>query len=58
MTRQDRPLYPEHGEEYHTQMAAAKQLYNEWVASRLKRNGVKLFAVRSNSLEESTDADI
>jgi flavorubredoxin len=58
VTRHDKPLYPEHGEEYHTQMAEAKQLYDEWVASRQKRSGVKLFAVRSNSLEEITHADI
>jgi len=52
-----KPLYPEHGMLYDLAMMEAEQEYKEWVNSRKKRKGVKVYAVRTNKLENA-DADI
>ena len=53
------PLYPDqHGMLYDVAMMEAEEEYNAWVNSRKKRKGVKVFAVRTNKLEENADADI
>jgi hypothetical protein len=53
-----KPLYPEHGMEYDLAMIAAEKEYAQWLADRKKRKGVKVFAVRTNKLEETADAGI
>lgn len=53
-----KPLYPEHGMLYDLAMMEAEQLYKEWLKSRKGKKGVKVFAVRTNKLEETADADI
>lgn len=52
-----KPLYPEHGMLYDIAMMEAEHEYKEWVKSRKKRKGVKVYAVRTNKLENA-DADI
>jgi len=53
------PLYPEqHGMLYDLAMMAAQEEYDAWVNSRKKRKGVKVYAVRTNKMEETADADI
>ena len=52
-----RPLYPEHGMEYDIAMMEAEQEYQQWVKSRKGKKGVKVYAVRSNKLEDA-DADL
>ena len=53
------PLYPDqHGMLYDLAMMAAQEEYDAWVNSRKKRKGVKVYAVRTNKLEENADADI
>lgn len=52
-----KPLYPEHGMVYDLAMMAAQEEYDAWVKSRKGKKGMKVFAVRSNKLEEA-DADI
>jgi len=52
------PLYPDqHGMLYDVAMMEAEEEYTAWVNSRKKRKGVKVYAVRSNKLENA-DADI
>ena len=46
------PLYPEHGMLYDVAMMEAEAEYKAWVTSRQGRKGMKVFAVRSNKLEE------
>ena len=54
-----KPLYPEHGMEYDLAMMEAEKEYKEWVKSRKGKKGMKVFAVRSNKLEEATtDASV
>ena len=52
-----KPLYPEHGMLYDLAMMEAEEEYKAWVKSRKKRKGMKVFAVRSNKMENA-DADI
>lgn len=52
-----RPLYPEHGMEYDVAMMEAEEEYQRWVKSRKGKKGVKVYAVRSNKLEDA-DADL
>jgi len=52
------PLYPDqHGMLYDVAMMEAEAEYTAWVNSRKKKKGMKVFAVRSNKLENA-DADI
>jgi hypothetical protein len=51
------PLYPEHGMLYDVAMMEAEELYMAWVKSRKSKKGVKVYAVRSNKMENA-DADI
>jgi hypothetical protein len=54
-----KPLYPEHGMEYDLAMMEAEKEYKAWVQSRKGKKGMKVFAVRSNTLEEvTTDASV
>lgn len=54
-----KPLYPEHGMLYDIAMMEAEAEYKAWVNSRKKKKGVKVFAVRTNKLEEpTTDANV
>ena len=50
-------LYPEHGMEYDIAMMEAEQEYQQWVKSRKGKKGVKVYAVRSNKLEDA-DANV
>ena len=43
---------------YDLAMMAAQEEYDAWVNSRKKRKGVKVYAVRTNKMEETADADI
>lgn len=43
---------------YDLAMMEAEAEYKAWVKSRKKRKGVKVYAVRTNKLEETTDADL
>lgn len=52
-----KPLYPEHGMEYDLAMMEAEKEYTAWVNSRKGKRGMKVFAIRSNKLED-TDATI
>jgi len=52
-----RPLYPEDGMEYDIAMMEAEKEYKAWVNSRKGKKGMKVFAVRSNQMEDA-DADI
>lgn len=52
------PLYPEqHGMLYDVAMMEAEEEYKAWLKSRKGKKGVKVYAVRSNKLENA-DADI
>ena len=52
------PLYPEqHGMLYDVAMMEAEEEYKAWLKSRKGKKGVKVYAVRSNKLE-NVDADI
>ena len=52
------PLYPDqHGMLYDVAMMAAQEEYDAWVQSRKGKKGMKVFAVRSNKMENA-DADI
>jgi hypothetical protein len=53
----NKPLYPEHGMEYDIAMMEAEKEYNAWLKSRKGKKGMKIFAVRSNTLED-TDANV
>ena len=46
------PLYPEHGMVYDVAMMEAEEEYKAWLKSRKGKKGVKVYAVRSNKLEE------
>ena len=48
-----KPLYPEHGMEYDLAMMEAEKEYQAWVNSRKGKKGMKVFAIRSNTLEET-----
>jgi len=52
-----KPLYPEHGMLYDLAMMEAEEEYKQWINSRKHKKGIKIFAVRSNKLENA-DADI
>ena len=52
-----KPLYPEHGMVYDLAMMEAEEEYKAWVKSRKGKKGMKVFAVRSNKMENA-DADI
>ena len=52
-----KPLYPEHGMVYDVAMMEAEEEYKAWVKSRKGKKGMKVFAVRSNKMENA-DADI
>ena len=52
-----KPLYPEHGMEYDLAIMEAEKEYVAWVNSRKGKKGMKVFAVRSNQMENE-DADI
>jgi hypothetical protein len=52
-----KPLYPEHGMQYDIAIMEAEEEYKAWVHARKGRKGVKVYAVRSNKLENA-DADI
>jgi hypothetical protein len=52
-----KPLYPEHGMVYDVAMMEAEEEYKAWLKSRKGKKGMKVFAVRSNKME-NTDADI
>ena len=52
-----KPLYPEHGMLYDLAMMEAEEEYKAWVKSRKKKKGMKVFAVRSNKMENA-DADL
>jgi len=52
-----KPLYPEHGMQYDIAMMEAEKEYKAWVRSRKGKKGVKVYAVRTNKLENA-DADI
>lgn len=52
-----KPLYPEHGMEYDVAMMEAEAEYKAWVKSRKGKKGMKVFAIRSNTMENA-DADI
>jgi hypothetical protein len=52
-----KPLYPEHGMVYDVAMMEAEAEYKAWVKSRKGRKGMKVYAVRSNKMENA-DADI
>ena len=51
------PLYPDHGMQYDLAMMEAEEEYKAWVKSRKGKKGVKVYAVRSNKMENA-DADI
>jgi hypothetical protein len=51
------PLYPEHGMQYDVAMMEAEEEYKAWVKSRKGKRGMKVFAIRSNKMENA-DADI
>ena len=50
-------LYPEHGMEYDIAMMEAEKEYKAWLQSRKGKKGIKIFAMRSNELED-TDANL
>ena len=52
-----KPLYPEHGMLYDVAMMEAEEEYKKWLKSRKGKKGMKVFAVRSNKMENA-DADI
>ena len=52
-----KPLYPEHGMEYDLAMMEAEKEYQAWVNSRKGKKGMKVFAIRSNKLED-VDANV
>jgi len=52
-----KPLCPEHGMVYDVAMMEAEEEYKAWLKSRKGKKGMKVFAVRSNKME-NTDADI
>ena len=52
-----KPLYPEHGMLYDVAMMEAEEEYKAWVKSRKGKKGMKVFAIRSNKMENE-DADI
>jgi hypothetical protein len=52
-----KPLYPEDGMEYDLAMIEAEKEYKAWLNSRKGKKGMKVFAVRSNKMEDA-DADI
>lgn len=52
-----KPLYPEHGMLYDLAMMEAEEEYTKWLKSRKGRKGVKVYAVRTNKLEEA-NADL
>lgn len=47
-----RPLYPEDGMEYDVAMMEAEAEYKAWLTARKGKKGVKVFAVRSATLEQ------
>ena len=52
------PLYPDqHGMLYDVAMMEAEEEYKAWLKSRKRNKGIKVFAVRSNKLENA-DADL
>jgi len=51
------PLYPEHGMVYDIAMMEAQEEYDAWVKSRKGKKGMKVFAVRSNKMEDN-DANV
>lgn len=53
-----KPLYPEHGMVYDLAMMAAQEEYDAWVDGRKTRKGVKVYAVRTNKMEETADASV
>ena len=52
-----KPLYPEHGMLYDVAMMEASAEYEAWLKSRKGKKGMKVFAIRSNKMENE-DADI
>ena len=52
-----KPLYPEHGMEYDLAMMEAEKEYQAWLKSRKGKKGMKVFAIRSNTLEDA-DANV
>ena len=52
-----KPLYPEHGMVYDVAMMEAEEEYKAWVKSRKGKKGMKVFAIRSNKMENA-DADL
>ena len=52
-----KPLYPEHGMEYDLAMMEAEKEYQAWVNSRKGKKGMKVFAIRTNKLEDA-DANV
>ena len=52
-----KPLYPEHGMLYDVAMMEAEEEYKQWLKSRKGKKGMKVFAVRSNKMENA-DADL
>jgi hypothetical protein len=50
-------LYPEDGMAYDLAMMEAEKEYKAWLNSRKGKKGVKVYAVRSNQMEDA-DADI
>ena len=52
-----KPLYPEHGMVYDLAMMEAEEEYKAWVKSRKGKKGMKVFAIRSNKMENE-DADL
>lgn len=50
-------MYPEDGMEYDLAMMEAEKEYKAWLNSRKGKKGVKVYAVRSNKMEDA-DADI
>ena len=52
------PLYPDqHGMLYDVAMMEAEEEYKTWLKSRKRNKGIKVFAVRSNKLENA-DANV
>ena len=51
-----KPLYPEHGMVYDVAMMEAEEEYKAWVKSRKGKKGMKVFAVRSNKMENEDAA--
>ena len=51
-----RPLWPEDGFQYDVAMMQAQEEYDAWVKSRKGKKGMKVFAIRSNKMENANAA--